>query len=96
MKLYIVAGMLLLAAGCKETPSNEAVIDARLIEAMSNHLTTTGKPGTAFTVKEVIYTEKNNEYYCEFRVNMKTNVQDTTGTMTAFISKDFKTVNRTQ
>ena len=96
MKIYLIMSLFLLTTGCIQKPSPEALVEIKLIKAMNDHLVETGKSGTAFSVKDVIYTEKNNEYYCEFRVNMKTNVQDTTGTMTAFISKDFKTVTRTQ
>jgi hypothetical protein len=49
-----------------------------------------------FRVLDVIYYDDKlkNMYDCEFKVNMKTKSLDTTGTMKANISKDFKKVVR--
>jgi hypothetical protein len=52
-----------------------------------------------FRVKEVIYFEDKTFYLCNFKVNMKekrvNQIFDTTGNMSARISKDFKDVHRT-
>jgi hypothetical protein len=49
-------------------------------------------------VLEVVYFEDKADYICEFKVNMKEKhdniLKDTTGSMSATISKDFKTVTR--
>jgi hypothetical protein len=51
-----------------------------------------------FKVLTVVYFEDKKFYECEFKVNMKQKTQenliDTTGTMSARISKDFTTVTR--
>ena len=49
-----------------------------------------------FRVLDVVYYDDKlkNMYDCEFKVNMKTQSLDTTGTMKANISKDFKKVVR--
>ena len=51
-----------------------------------------------FNVLEVAYFEEKARFVCEFKVSMKektmNQIKDTTGTMIANISKDFKTVSR--
>lgn len=52
-----------------------------------------------FNVLEVVYFEDKTNYLCNFKVNLKekriNQLFDTTGNMSARISKDFKTVSRT-
>ena len=50
-----------------------------------------------YHVDGVVYYDdpKTNTYICDFTVNMKTRLYDTTGVMHATVSKDFKTVKRT-
>jgi hypothetical protein len=52
-----------------------------------------------FNVLQVIYFEDKTFYICNFKVNMKekrvNQIFDTTGNMSARISKDFKNVSRT-
>ena len=49
-----------------------------------------------YHVEGVIYYDdpRTNTYICDFTVNMKTKLYDTTGVMHATVSKDFKTVKR--
>jgi hypothetical protein len=49
-----------------------------------------------YHVEQVVYfdDEKKNAYICDFTVNMKTKLHDTTGIMRATVSRDFKTVTR--
>jgi hypothetical protein len=51
-----------------------------------------------FEVLDVTYFEEKTDYLCEFKVNMKEKIneqiKDTTGSMSARISKDFKEVSR--
>jgi hypothetical protein len=53
---------------------------------------------TKFTVLEVTFFEAEKGYICDFKVNLKDNkdgpLVDTTGMMSANISKDFKDVTR--
>ena len=50
-----------------------------------------------YRVESVIYYDdpRSDTYICDFTVNMKTHLSDTTGVMHATVSKDFKTVKRT-
>lgn len=52
-----------------------------------------------FNVLEVVYFEDKTNYLCNFKVNMRekriNQLFDTTGSMSARITKDFKTVSRT-
>lgn len=47
-----------------------------------------------YRVLDVNYFEDTDKFICEFKVNMKTKLFDTTGIMKANITKDFKTVDR--
>ena len=49
-----------------------------------------------YHVEKVVYYDDNikKKYICEFTVHMKTKLFDTTGIMKAYISRDFKTVER--
>lgn len=90
--LFLLTGLL----SCGPQVSSEAELEAKLIKAMENHLKANARPGVQFTVKEAIWAEKTKEYFCEFKVRMQDGIQDTTGTMTALISKDFSSVERSQ
>lgn len=97
MKYFISLFFILaLAAGCKPKKLSESQIESQLIKTMGDYLDKTAKPGIAFTVKDVIFDERRGQYYCEFRVNMRSPGKDTTGTMTAFITHDFTKVDRSQ
>jgi hypothetical protein len=95
---YLLSIFLLLsmAIGCKDKASAEAELENKLMGAMKEHLVSNAKLETEVTVKDVIYDDREKYYYCEFHVNMKNANKDTTGTMVALISKDFKTVERSQ
>ena len=47
-----------------------------------------------YRVEDVIYYEDKDKYKCDFKVRMKGKLFDTTGIMKAYVSKDFKKVNR--
>jgi hypothetical protein len=47
-----------------------------------------------YRVLSVIYYDDKDKYICEFKVNLKAKLFDTTGIMKANISKDLKKVNR--
>ncbi len=68
------------------------------MELYLNHQATIDTARVKFKVLEVSFFEAKMGYICEFKVNMleKTNsmVKDTTGIMTANVSKDFKEVSR--
>jgi hypothetical protein len=66
------------------------------MKTMKDYLDKDAKPGVLVTVREVTFDDRKDYYYCEFRVNMRSANKDTTGTMVALISNDFKTVERNQ
>ena len=96
---YLLCILLIVttAAGCKETKSSgEAQLEKKLMQTMKEYLEVNARLGTVATVKDVLYDDRNKYYYCEFHVNLHSANKDTTGTMVALISKDFKTVERSQ
>lgn len=96
MRSFLLLFLLAGALSCGSRVSSETELEARLIKTMQDHLKATARPGVEFNVKEVIWAEKSKDYYCEFRVRMKNDAKDTIGTMVALISKDFKSVERSQ
>ncbi|SRR5258706_3206338 len=94
--LLCILFIVMTAAGCKETKSQEAQLEKKLMQTMKEYLEANARLGTVATVKDVLYDDRNKYYYCEFHVNLHSANKDTTGTMVALISKDFKTVERSQ
>jgi hypothetical protein len=95
---YFFSLLLLLAlgAGCKDKESPETELENKLMKTMKDYLDKNAKLGVLVTVKEVTFDDRKDHYYCEFRVNMHSANKDTTGTMVAIISSDFKSVERSQ
>lgn len=93
---YILIMLLAGLFSCGPRFSTEAELESKLMETMQEHLRLSARQGVTFTVKEVIWAEKSKDYFCEFRVRMQDGSKDTVGTMTALVSKDFKTVERSQ
>ncbi len=81
----------------KREDINESLKSA--MDLYLNHQPRIDTSGVKFRVLDVIYFEDKTYYICNFKVNMKgmrTNqLFDTTGAMSARISKDFKNVSRT-
>ena len=86
---------LAISGGCKEKKLTEAELENRLMKTMTDYLSKNANPGVAVNVKDVLFYNKK-DYYCEFRVNMRSVKKDTTGTMVAIISHDFSKVERSQ
>jgi hypothetical protein len=97
---YFFSFILLLTIGtaCKQKVLSGQELEDKLKETMTEHLHKTLPPGTVFMIKDIAYyPEKLKKVYiCTFNVEVHTGNKDTTGTMTAFISNDFKKVDRTQ
>ena len=98
VSIALICGFLLFScvkkAGKKELEDNlKAAMVAHL-----NHNPQIDTSRVKFYIQEVIFFEEKEDYLCEFKVNMKeklnTQLKDTTGTMSAKISKDFKIVTR--
>jgi hypothetical protein len=92
---YLLFAMMIIGS-CKEKQSSEKALEDKLMQTMKQHLDKNARPGVESTVIDVLFDERDRHYYCEFRVNLKSSDKDTTGTMVALISKDFKTVERSQ
>ena len=90
--------LLALVAGCKQKILEGKELENKLKKTMTDYLHKTLKPGTEFEIKEMsYYPEKKKEMFiCTFHVDMHTGNRDTSGIMTAFISKDFSKVERTE
>ena len=101
MKTIPLLLTLFLSAGChyhqtslseKETENElKKVFQASLYKSINND-----SNRAKYYVNSVIFYEDPSEYNCEFRVRMVQPNLDTTGIMTALISRDFKTIKRKQ
>jgi len=94
--IYLVA-LLLSLGSCSRKLSHEQV-EAKLKEAMKTFLQKQefryDTTKTEFAIDSVIYYEDKSFYECEFNVHLKKKNYDTTGIMTARISRDFLRVTR--
>ena len=96
MKAMVVFLMVFTLAACKRHVSKSYVED-RLKTTMKSFLINKKNLDTTktkFTVLSVSYFEDSTFYDCEFKVNLKEGSLDTTGIMSARISKDFSVVKR--
>ena len=96
--IVVLSGILFFSC-VKKTSKKET--EENLKTAMGLYLNHQPRVDTAlvkFKVLEVTYFEEKNVYLCEFKVNLKQKVNnqlvDTTGIMSANISKDFRDVSR--
>jgi hypothetical protein len=91
-------GFLSSSCGKKETPREIAESLKTTMNIYLNHDPRIDNSRVKFNVLDVVYFEDRSAYVCEFKVNMKektkSRIIDTTGTMGARISKDYKTVSR--
>lgn len=98
MKAHLFFLLLIVCAlACKAKNSTPNVEDD-LKNAMQTYLynaVNNDSSNVKYRVEKVIYYNDKDKYICEFTVNLKAKLFDTTGIMKANISKDFKTVNRT-
>jgi hypothetical protein len=98
MKKISALLFVLILVGCDANPTPEALKD-KLKARMTQYLYE-GKDSTKvkFHVLDVLYYDdkQRDAYDCQFKVLMtQKGIKDTTGYMFAYISKDFKKVNRT-
>jgi hypothetical protein len=98
--IYLLIFCSLLSFSCRKKISGKDIQES-LKTAMSTYLNHQPRIDTTqlkFKVLEVIYFEDKTFYRCEFKVNMKQNLngqlKDTTGMMAANITKDFKDITR--
>ena len=86
-----------LIFSCRAKDSTPAGVENDLKTAMQTHLYSAinnDSSNVKYRVLDVTFFEESDRYLCEFKVNMKEKMFDTTGIMKANISKDFKKVTR--
>jgi hypothetical protein len=96
MRLLIFALLLFFGIACKRHLSHTD-IENQLKSSMHKFLIKRKDYDSSklkFDVQKVYFFEEKNSYDCEFVVRMRSNGYDTTGVMTATISKDFTRVSR--
>jgi hypothetical protein len=95
--LVCLSFFLFVSVACKRALS-PAELQNQLKAAMGqflNQKVNSDSSGVKFDVKDVTYFEDESNFICKFIVRMqKRDGFDTTGSMNAKISKDFKTVRR--
>ncbi|MGI8950744.1 MAG: hypothetical protein ACR2FN_04065 [Chitinophagaceae bacterium] len=99
MKKIIFCALLFFSFSCKYQPAipSRAETEKQLKKTMQTYLykgINNDSSKAKYYVENVIYFEDTTFYDCEFTVKMTQNNHDTTGMMTAIISKDFATVKR--
>ncbi len=95
MKKLLLGGLIFLIS-CQANNS-QSQIQRQLKKVMTDFLYKSVNYDSSkvkYHVLDVIYYEDKMNYECEFTVHMIQSGHDTTGSMRAYISKDFKTVNR--
>ena len=95
---FIVSIIILLSAGCKQKELSGKELEDKLKATMTEHLQKRLRPGTNFEIKNMTYypDKIKNCFICVFDVRVKSANSDTTGIMKAFISPDFKKVERAE
>ena len=95
--LTLLFGCIVLA-GCKHSAADsDAYVRDHLTNAMTKFLyeqVNNDSSKVHYEIKKLYYFEEKTYFNCQFSVHMKLPTYDTTGVMTAIISKDFKTVTR--
>jgi hypothetical protein len=96
MKIFLIALILLTGLACKRKLSHSEVENQL---KMTMHAFLINRPDydsnkLRYDVLKVNYFEDKSFYECEFEVHLKVGNHDTTGIMTARVSKDFSRVSR--
>ena len=97
MRIWSLLLLFTLSVSCKAKNNGPAETEANLKKAMQSYLYSAinnDSSNAKYRVLDVIYFEEKDRYICEFKVNLKAKLFDTTGTMKANVSKDFKKVNQ--
>jgi len=99
MKKICFLFILFLAFGCQRQPATREEVEKDLKTAMQKYLYEqlhNDSTHVKYHVKDVVFFEDKTFYDCEFKVELSDNRVnfDTTGTMSARISKDFSKVVR--
>ncbi|HTQ66301.1 MAG TPA: hypothetical protein VMI12_16025 [Puia sp.] len=96
MRILIIIALFVAGIGCQRKMTYEET-ETQLKKAMSAHLYNSVKNDSSkvkFYIKEVTFFEDKDFFDCQFKVQMLERNLDTTGIMTARITKDFSKVYR--
>jgi hypothetical protein len=95
----ILCGIIFSSCAKKISTSDVQESLKAAMDLYLNHQPKLDTSRVKFHVMEVVYFEDKTNYLCNFKVNMKekriNQLFDTTGNMSARITKDFKIVSRT-
>lgn len=92
----LMLSLTIFVFACK-AKDPKATLESDLKNAMRTYLynaINNDSSNAKYRVEKVIYFDDKDKYICEFTVNLKAKLFDTTGIMKANISKDFKKVDR--
>ena len=98
MKLFLILLLSVFVFACKaKDPALEIQNDLK--NSMQTYLyngINNDSSNVKYYVENVTYYDDTNRntYVCEFKVRLKTKLFDTTGIMKAYVTKDFKKVDR--
>jgi hypothetical protein len=95
----IIVLFFALVGSCVAKDSTTAGIKDDLKNAMRTYLygqISNDSSNIKYIIEDVVYYDDDikHRYICEFKVNLKAKLFDTTGIMKADVSKDFKKVTR--
>ncbi len=97
MKRFLLAGfatLFLFSCVYNKKENTEESLKKAMTQFLYNSINNDSSR-VKYNVQDVTYFEEEIDYQCEFTVHVSVKGRsDTTGTMTAEISKDFKTVTR--
>lgn len=97
MKKWLTIFIITSLVACQRNQADRTQVESRLKDAMKDYLykeINYDSSKATYNVLDVNYFEDKTFFECEFHVRMKSKNLDTTGIMTARISKDFSKVKR--
>ena len=97
MKRLLILFILSFAIACNDSPST-STLEKKLASVMTDYLYKAVQYDSSkvkYHIEKVVYYPDKTKYDCEFKVVMMIpGRKDTTGFMKAYISKDFKKIER--
>ncbi len=97
MKTRVLSLLLLVFIFACKAKNTNPDLETDLKSAMQTYLynaINNDSSNAKYRVEKVVYFNDRDKYICEFTVNLKAKLFDTTGIMKANVSKDFKKVDR--
>lgn len=97
MKKYCIALIAVILFACHDSANEDPreKLKAAMIESLYKAVNYDSSK-VKYRIEEVIYYEDTRYYDCQFKLTMmRAGNKDTTGSVWAYVSKDFKEVKRT-